>query len=228
MAVGATKRIVCLANSRKPRGSCIAGKELLPDGRPGDWVRPVSPWRTGGVPEHLQRYTDGSIPKVLDVIDVPVLNFQPKQYQTENWLLDTKRRWTKVNQLQVNDLAPFVDAEAHLWANAYNSSNGHNNRVPPSIAEHLTDSLKLIRVDGLTLQVSQPYQNRTVRGRFNYAGSDYLLSVTDPIWENQYKPRPDGNYPIGSTILAISLGELFEDQYNEVFAYKLIAAIITP
>jgi len=36
-----TKRIVCLANSRKMRGRCIAGRELLPD-NVGPWVRPVS------------------------------------------------------------------------------------------------------------------------------------------------------------------------------------------
>ena len=31
----AVKRIVCLANSRKQKERCIAGKELLSDGRPG-------------------------------------------------------------------------------------------------------------------------------------------------------------------------------------------------
>lgn len=35
-----TKRIVVLANSRKPPGRCIAGIELI-DGEPADWVRPV-------------------------------------------------------------------------------------------------------------------------------------------------------------------------------------------
>ena len=36
------KRIVCLANSRKLGGRCIAGKELLADGVSGSWIRPVS------------------------------------------------------------------------------------------------------------------------------------------------------------------------------------------
>lgn len=36
-----TKRIVCLANSRKYKGSCVAGKEIMGNAF-GGWVRPVS------------------------------------------------------------------------------------------------------------------------------------------------------------------------------------------
>ena len=36
------KRIVCLANSRRPGGRCVAGKEILEDGQIGGWIRPVS------------------------------------------------------------------------------------------------------------------------------------------------------------------------------------------
>ncbi|MGH7707024.1 MAG: dual OB domain-containing protein, partial [Vulcanimicrobiaceae bacterium] len=35
------KRIVCLANSRKLQGRCVAGRELQKNG-PGAWIRPVS------------------------------------------------------------------------------------------------------------------------------------------------------------------------------------------
>jgi hypothetical protein len=35
------KRLVCLANSRKSGGRCIAGRELL-TGNLGEWIRPVS------------------------------------------------------------------------------------------------------------------------------------------------------------------------------------------
>jgi hypothetical protein len=36
-----TRRIVCLANSRKMNGRCIAGRELN-EGKAGAWIRPVS------------------------------------------------------------------------------------------------------------------------------------------------------------------------------------------
>src|SRR5713101_5856148 len=37
-AMAITKRIVCLANSRKLQGRCVAGREFA-TGRPGPWVR---------------------------------------------------------------------------------------------------------------------------------------------------------------------------------------------
>ena len=38
VATGNVKRIVCLANSRKFRGRCVAAKEILANGTLGVWV----------------------------------------------------------------------------------------------------------------------------------------------------------------------------------------------
>ena len=77
------KRIVCLANSRKLHGRCVAGREWT-DGRAGQWVRPVSDREHQDVSEYERQYEDGSDPRVLDIIDVPVLDPKPEIYQTEN------------------------------------------------------------------------------------------------------------------------------------------------
>ena len=70
------KRIVCLANSRKLSGRCIAGREF--DGRrAGDWVRPVSDSEHEEVSQRERQYEDGSDPKVLDIIDVPLVEARP-------------------------------------------------------------------------------------------------------------------------------------------------------
>ena len=84
------KRIVCLANSRKFSGRCVAGKEIA-DGRVASWIRPVSARRGEEVSEYERQYQDGSDPRVMDVVDIPLLEFQPKHYQQENWLLDPKQ-----------------------------------------------------------------------------------------------------------------------------------------
>lgn len=98
------RRLVCLANSRMPGGSCIAGRVLGSDGQPGPWVRPVSGRENEGVPASVSRYTDGGTPSLLDVMNVPMLNAQPNGHQQENWLLDRSRRWTKVGSVSVADL----------------------------------------------------------------------------------------------------------------------------
>ena len=67
-----TKRIVCLANSRKLAGRYIAGREW--DGsKAGAWIRPVSKREGQDVSEYERQYEDGSDPRPLDVVDVPVI-----------------------------------------------------------------------------------------------------------------------------------------------------------
>ena len=97
------KRIVCLANSRKLNGRCVAGKEILEDGNIGRWVRPVSARKSEEVSEYERQYEDGGEPRVLDVIDVPLLSARPKNYQQENWLLDPDRYWERVCHVSWTD-----------------------------------------------------------------------------------------------------------------------------
>ena len=109
-----TKRIVCLANSRKMSGRCIAGKELSPDGRPSGWIRPVSDRESEEVSEYERQYEDGSDPRVLDVIDVPVIQAKPKDYQQENWLLDPEYYWEKIRSVSKDELGQFIDSVTSL------------------------------------------------------------------------------------------------------------------
>ena len=224
MTANTTKRIVCLANSRKLGGRCIAGKEIREDGQVGDWIRPVSDRDSQEVSEEERQYENGSDPRVLDVIDVPVLNAQPEDYQQENWLLDPECYWTKIRSVTMNELTQFTDPVAPLWINEHSSGNGMNDRIPIHDARSLNHSLRLIKVDGLELYVSRPGNyRRSVQGRFRYDGTDYWLRVTDPICKREYLQKPNGNYPIGESFLTVSLGEPFQGD-----AYKLIAAIIEP
>src|SRR5580658_5662159 len=85
--VSMLKRIVCLANSRKLSGRCIAGKEIH-KGKQIGWIRPVSAREHEEVSEYERQYQDGSDPSVLDVMDIELIEPRPKGCQHENWLLD--------------------------------------------------------------------------------------------------------------------------------------------
>ena len=223
--MGDVKRVVCLANSRKLRGRCVAGREWA-DGRAGPWIRPVSEREGGAVSEFERKYEDGGDPRVLDVIDVPLLAQRPGGYQTENWLLDSRRNWTKVGRLSWFDLPALADPVEPLWIDGIRTYHGRNDKVPLESVGTLDSSLRLIHVDRIRLDVFSPGEafgnpKRCVRGTFRHAGTEYALRVTDPEHEGRYLAKLDGAYQLDECYLTISVGEPFQGA-----CYKLIAAII--
>ena len=219
------KRIVCLANSRKLAGRCIAGREWQGK-RGGDWIRPVSGRDGQEVSEYERQYADGSDPRVLDVVDVPLIKRVAGDWQSENWLLDSEWYWWKVGCCSWFDLPALADAPQPLWLDGFSTLHGSNDRIPIAAMEQTTDSLRLVEVDELALSVFMPGEafgnrKRRVQGRFRHAGRLYALWVTDPVCERKYLAKLDAIYRLGHCFLTISLGEPFDGH-----CYKLIAAVI--
>jgi len=220
-----TKRIVCLANSRKVGGRCVAGREWL--GREGGaWIRPVSSRPHEEVSEYERQYENGSDPKVLDVVDVPLIGARPRTYQQENWLLDPQAYWVRGGRLGWQQISGLVDAPAVLWRNGFSTYHGTDDRLPLDQADTLRASLHLLRTDQVTLSVFAPGaafgdRKRKVYGRFRHLDTVYRFRVTDPVYERAYLARADGEYELPECYLTVSLGEVWEG-----FCYKLIAAII--
>lgn len=154
------KRIVCLANSRKLHGRCVAGKELQGE-NPGRWIRPVSAREYEEVSEYERQYQDGSDPQVLDILRIPLLNPRPKGYQQENWLLDPNNYWVKVGRGEWKLLESLADALGPLWINGHSTYNGRNDKIPLSEASALDSSLQAWR----SLRESQATGARTIQVR---------------------------------------------------------------
>ncbi len=211
-----TKRIVCLANSRKLSGRCIAGRELV-NNFPGDWIRPISTHMNPEIPERKCQYEDGSDLRLLDIVDIPLLKHHPRDHQRENWLLDPQDGWIKVDEYSWNDLQQLSETGGTLWRNGYHT---YNDRIPLQQIMEETSSLKLIYVDKLSLRVFTFRNSRhRVRGRFRFGDNYYALRVTDPDIESTYSKN--GNYDLGECYLTISLGNPYES-----YCYKLIAAVM--
>lgn len=219
------KRIICLANSRKLQGRCIAGIELV-EGRRAGWIRPVSVREHEEVSEYERQYSDGSDPRVFDILDVPLLEPHARGYQQENWLLDPEYYWEKVGRASWGDLERLVDPVAPLWIEGHSTYNGCNDKIPLELAGELRSSLRLVWVERLVLSVFKPGEafgnpKRRVQGRFLLAGVEYHLWVTDPVYERRFLAQPDGDHTLGPCFLTVSLGEPHNDA-----CYKLVAAII--
>lgn len=74
------RKIICLANSRKYYGRCIAGKEV--NGL--DWIRPISSRDNEELLLSHIKYSNGAEVGLLDIIEVDLTKSKPAQYQPEN------------------------------------------------------------------------------------------------------------------------------------------------
>jgi hypothetical protein len=222
------KKIVCLANSKKPGGRCIAGKEVL-KGAHGGWVRPVSARATAEISVDERQYEDGSETKLLDIIDIPMIAPVPRVHQTENHMIDAELYWTKVGELAWEDVTDLQDTPGSLWGNGDSTYHGRNDRMTQAAASAFQNSLWLIEPTNVVMRVLTPgaafgNPKRRVRAEFTYQGVSYDLMVTDPVAEREFLTRPNGNYPSQDALFCISLAEAHTDG----FCYKLVAAVISP
>lgn len=220
-----TKTIVCFANSRKTAGRCIAGKEWH-NGKPGEWVRPVSNRPTHEVSEKERRYESGHEPQPLDIIKVPCECHHPLTHQYENHVIDPGYYWANQGRLAWQDIQDWLDNPNTLWGLEEGSYAGLSNRV--CIGQEEGTSLYLVAVERLRLLVGRkapeyPDSKRAVRGEFVYHGAAYRMDVTDPVIERNYLTKADGQYDILRPVLCVSLG----DPYQGYF-YKLVAAVLYP
>lgn len=218
-----TETIICLANSRKFSGRCIAGKRT----HDGSWLRPVTARPGHEITETIRHYADGSTVQLLDIIELACIEDRPCGHQTENVLIHAGYRWRKVNSASWNTILDLVDPAADLWVNGYSTHYNHNNRVPEARLDECDGSLRLIALDDMLLHATQKStypggSKPVVYARFEHQGQDYQLDVTDPEWVQACLDQGPGLYSVGPAVACISLTGAFQS-----YAYKLVASIIT-
>lgn len=224
-AVTYSKTILCLANSWKMSGRCVAGRELTHAGF-GTWVRPISDRADEELSHHDRAYENGQDVQVLDVVTVALLQGRPHAHQTENHIIDASTYWRCERRASWQELQAALQTPATLWTNQSSSFNGIHDRVPESTLAGLGGSLVLIRPTSLVVSVAPEgagQQKRKVRASFSYNSHSYRIAVTDPIAMKTFLDQADGEHAVGEAVLCVSLGEAFNG-----YAYKLAAAVITP
>ena len=223
-----TKTILCLANSRKLSGRCVAGKERIGPNFT-TWIRPVSNRPTRELSEEDRRYDNGDDPDILDIVQIEMSAPCPETYQTENHLIDENYYWQRVGRGTWQQLLGGIDnVTGPLWNRGGSTYYGINDQVPESVANSMGHSLLLVHPSSLMISVSREGgtfspTKRKVRGLFSINNIQYKLLVTDPFTEHAYLRGLDGVFYIQDVILCVSLGEIFHG-----YAYKLIATVITP
>lgn len=222
------KTIVCLANSKKHGGRCIAGKEALAT-EWGPWVRPVSARKSNELYWSERLFPNNEEPKLLDVVTVHLKKPAPWSFQTENHVMELGRRLEKEGELAWGELARVADRPETLWTNGDQSRKGLNDRVRSEEADGLNWSLALIKPERLSILVREEgarYGEAKIRVRadFAYNGTRYMFSVTDPVVCETFGEEGPGDYAVPSAYLCVSLGEPYSDGY----CYKLVASVFAP
>ncbi len=216
--------LICLANSRKYSGRCIAGKEW--NGRkPGRWVRPVGPGPRGELSVEDLRLTDGSFPRLLDVVRVSVGAARGPDHQPENVAMEPGAL-QRVGRYPFEKAESLCDPVSTLWINGHNSFGGLNDRMTLEEAKRADPaSLLFIEPQNLVLRVAPNTKGlNKVWAQFTFGGIPYRLSVTDPVVEQACLRRTPGEYPVSArAFLTVSLSEVFEGH-----VYKLAAALVWP
>ena len=225
------RRIICLANSKKLKGRCLAGK-LYTHGRIGAWVRPISNRSDDSLNKLERQVGKDTELQLLDILEFGIKKSSSSGHQVENWLINPNRLMVRTGRMSPIELLPAIDKPINLWHTGKSSkTHGKNDLVPENRIADSSCSLYLIKIENLKIQVvtnNYGYEYRQVRGEFTYVGADYNLVITDPVIDAEYKSKLDGFYEIKNLLLTISLAKIsYEARKSESSGfYKLIAAVI--
>jgi len=215
--------IICLANSRKPSGRCIAGLRTKGEG----WIRPVT--KDGALSRRHYVLENNTDPMLLDILRIHLQTPVPKPYQPENWLVGAKP-WSLIQRPAEDKysylLNQYINVGPELFGDTSDRIKVEEFTITPAKA-----SLTLIFPINVRWQITTSYTgNRQTRAWFLLNGVHYDLVVTDPLWEDKLKPFTHGIYSseqIGlkkeqRVLFTISLGGPLRGE----ICFKLVAAVI--
>ena len=210
--------IICLANSYKLGGRCVAGKDI----NEMNWVRPVSDSPTGELSLQQINIAVGNHqePRLFDIIRIPLLVPKPEYFQPENILIDSATPWQIVGGYDQEGVNKLLDTPTSLWENL----GARNDRVSTDILKSNPPlaSLYFIKPSEFTLHNKiRELGNLQTRAVFTYNDVQYDLVVTDPVIKEKFKEEGVGTYKFNRDVyICVSLGEEFHLEH-----YKLVASV---
>ena len=217
------KHFICLANSYKHGGRCIAGIEVVPqadgslsivrhdDGRPR-WIRPVSMSANGEIPNHLAESF-----KVFSLVKLTEVEPCPDKAHTE----DVHCSRMEISPFELLPTKAFLNQLLDTQHQTVFYYRGK--AIPATIIDRLNYSLMLIQPENVSAYCDEERENSKYRMKFTYFGSNYDFPITDPVFLEQFKKNPEKYDDLNGVYLVLSLGLEFEG-----FHFKLVATVVFP
>jgi hypothetical protein len=222
------RTIVCLANSYKHGGRCVAGI-CLEDGK---WVRLRGKDGDGSLAPHDYTLAEGhGEVRVLDVFEAELHYAMPSDCHPEDWVTApcwwqlierpcSVKNWRKVADTVQSRGALLGGYGDRVWASTL--------RTRPAVA-----SLALVCPTEIWWWVREDRGKIKHRVLFRRDNVTYDLAVTDPRWLEQMRLLPAGIYPhrllageADRTWLTISLSEAFSPGEGGAAHFRIVAAVI--
>ena len=238
-----TKHILILANSKRPKGFCVAGKIATPlaNGQFGinnQWIRLIDPRNPDeGVPYGITICRGRQI-RPLDVVVVVTTASCENSDHPEDCFFDPSQPWQKVAQLEKTCLPQVADCPTKLWHDgaATNAvAAGYVSRMQkPASSIYLVQAawnmnFCFYKTMVSDFQTGQPKMKYIRDLSFHHAGIYHEFSVTDPIFMkpiwNRMTEMPQNMIIQGTTnhFLCLSLGLSYHGRH-----YKIGATIFQP
>ena len=217
------KHFICLANSYKHGGRCIAGIEVVPqadgsldivrhdDGRPR-WIRPVSMSANGEIPNHLAESF-----KIFSLVKLTEVEPCPDKAHSE----DVHCSRMEICPFELLPTKSFINQLLDTQHQAVFYYRGK--AIPATIIDRLDYSLMLILPENVSAYCDEERENSKYRMKFTYSGSNYDFPITDPVFLEQFKKKPEKYADLKGVYLVLSLGLEFEG-----FHFKLVATVVFP
>jgi len=209
-------KFVCLANSYKEHGRCVAGIEILNDvivteSNSPKWIRPISSNLHGEIETSLVSNLN-----LLDIIEIEVTKNLPNGYQSENVLFDLN---------SINKIGNFSKENlSELCISKHNLIFGNRGKsVIEEKVNELNYSLDFIVVTEFEFYYKKYEDNPNLQLRiiFTHNQNQYDLPVTDPIFMEKYKQNQKLIENKTEIYLVLSLGVIHKGWH-----YKLVAGIL--
>lgn len=211
------KYFICLANSYKRGGRCIAGIEILydstndwtiihnEDGTP-HWIRPIAHTTYGEIPN----ITANKI-QYFSIVKLTGVTPCPKELHTEDVNYSLMEVCDKIKPT-TEILDRFVDnIHTKIFFNQWKA-------IP--VGSNFPDaySLMIIHPESILTYVDDSWEKSKIRIKITFNGTTYDLPVTDPIFIDAYRANPNILQNESNIYLALSLGLDFEGWHHKLIA----------
>jgi len=210
------KRFVCLANSFKEGGRCLAGIEIDQNDKPvfenkrPKWIRPICNTLHGEVHTHLCSHI-----RLLEIVEIDIISFPNLgSYHSENALFNESS--IRVASRFNGSLSLFCDDAKLIFGN-------RGKAISEESITRLAYSLMFIKTNKFEV-VGRSYDNvpEKIQYRlvFSYNGNEYNFPITDPDFLNKLRINPEFYKNYQALFMSLSITIPWESWY-----YKLVAGI---